>query len=481
MKKFICILISTVIIVACFTLYGCKTDKSTISCYDIFLSFDGQNTLTGNVAFDYYNDTETDISDLKFNLYPNAYREGATYSPVSDVYSQKAFWNGESFGEIEISEVENCSAWSVGGEDENILTVTLPTPLEPEKRAEITIQYTLTLAEVSHRTGITPNTVNLGNFYPILCARDTSGFVENVYSYCGDPFLSDCANYTLTLELPKEYTPATSGQLEEEKIVGDRKTDTFKVDNARDFAVVLSDKFSIEKANVDGVEVLYYFYSDDNPSYTLNVATSSLEYYSKEFGSYVYPTLSVVQTGFCYGGMEYTALEMISDSLSHEDNIYTIAHETAHQWWYEMVGSDQINCGWQDEGLAEASCVLFFENTPSYGFTRTGIIGSATKSYRAFYSVYSQIFGDADTTMNRSLSDFESEYEYTNIAYNKGLILFDTLKNTLGEEKFLSALKSYYSQNLYKIASYEDIISAFLAFGDCEGLFNSFIQGKIVL
>jgi aminopeptidase N len=179
--------------------------------------------------------------------------------------------------------------------------------------------------------------------------------------------------------------------------------------------------------------------------------------------------------------MEYTALEMISDSLSHEDNIYTIAHETAHQWWYEMVGSDQINCGWQDEGLAEASCVLFFENTPSYGFTRTGIIGSATKSYRAFYSVYSQIFGDADTTMNRSLSDFESEYEYTNIAYNKGLILFDTLKNTLGEEKFLSALKSYYSQNLYKIASYEDIISAFLAFGDCEGLFNSFIQGKIVL
>jgi hypothetical protein len=95
--------------------------------------------------------------------------------------------------------------------------------------------------------------------------------------------------------------------------------------------------------------------------------------------------------------------------------------------------------------------------------------------------VYSQIFGDADTTMNRSLSDFESEYEYTNIAYNKGLILFDTLKNTLGEEKFLSALKSYYSQNLYKIASYEDIISAFLAFGDCEGLFNSFIQGKIVL
>jgi aminopeptidase N len=315
----------------------------------------------------------------------------------------------------------------------------------------------------------------------VLCARDVSGFVENTYSYCGDPFLSDCANYSLTLELPKEYTAATSGKLISEKIVGSTKTDTFTVENARDFAIVLSDKFSIEKKSVNGVEVMYYFYSDDNPTAALNVAAESLEYYDREFGEYVYPTLSVVQTGFCYGGMEYTALEMISDNLSKDDSVYTIAHETAHQWWYEMVGSDQINCGWQDEGLAEMSSVMFFENYTDYGFTRTGIIGSATKSYRAFYSVYSQIFGNADTTMNRPLSAFESEYEYTNIAYNKGLILFDTLRTAIGQEKFLSALKSYYTANLYKIATYEELISCFLKEGDTEGLFNSFIQGKIVL
>ena len=96
-----------------------------------------------------------------------------------------------------------------------------------------------------------------------------------------------------------------------------------------------------------------------------------------------------------------------------------------------MVGSDQLNCAWQDEGLAEYSSLMFFENHPNYSFTRTGIVGSATKAYRAYFSVYNQIFGEADTTMNRHLSKYESEYEYSNIAYNKGLIMFDMLRQSI--------------------------------------------------
>lgn len=180
--------------------------------------------------------------------------------------------------------------------------------------------------------------------------------------------------------------------------------------------------------------------------------------------------------------MEYPGLVMISDSLKKDDGIYTVVHETAHQWWYAMVGSNQLTDAWQDEGLAEYSTLMFFENHPAYSFTRTGIVGAATKSYRAYYTVYKQIFGDADTSMNRHLKDYESEYEYTNIAYNKGLILFDMLRQSIGDEKFLAGLKKYFAENQGKIASREHLFGCFISGGvDLEGFFNSFIDGKIVI
>ena len=160
--------------------------------------------------------------------------------------------------------------------------------------------------------------------------------------------------------------------------------------------MVLSDKFETLSLTEGGVQINYYYYSDTNPQTSLTVAAESLSYFSKTFGAYAYPTLSVVQTGFCQGGMEYPGLTMISDACDAATALYTIVHENAHQWWYAAVGSDQFNNGWQDEGLAEYSSLMFFENTPEYGLTRTGMLGSATKAYRAFYSVYNQIFGDAD-------------------------------------------------------------------------------------
>jgi aminopeptidase N len=181
------------------------------------------------------------------------------------------------------------------------------------------------------------------------------------------------------------------------------------------------------------------------------------------------------------GGMEYPALTMISDALSTDDIAYTVVHENAHQWWYAMVGSDQVNCSWQDEGLAEYSSLMFFENTPTYGITRTGMLGSATKSYRAFYSVYNQIFGEADTTMNRPLEKFISDYEYANIAYNKGLLMFEALRTAIGDAKFVSSLKSYFNQYKFTIASAEGLIACFVENGDVEGIFNSFIDGKIII
>ena len=484
MKKWACILLAVCTAAAALSFSACKKDESkNLSSYDIYASYDSDNgTLEGTVKFSYYNDTQNEIAELKFNLYGNAFREDSHFKPVSDSFKTRAYYAGTSYGAMSVTEVENCADWSVGGEDENILTVSLLSPVYPEERAEITISYTLTLAKINHRTGITKESVNLGNFYPVLCAYTADGFVECPYYYCGDPFLSECANYSVILELPPTYAAATSGKLISEEVVGDRKKCSYSLKNARDFAAVLSDKFNVISQKVDDVEVSYYYTSDQNSQVNLSAAAESLKYFEKTFGKYAYPTLSVVSTGFCYGGMEYPALEMISNEQDSANTAYSIVHETAHQWWYAMVGSDQLTNAWQDEGLAEYSTLMFFENTPSYGFTRTGIINSAKSSYRAYFTVYSQLNGTVNTSMRRNLSEYAGEVEYNNITYNKGLLLFDTLRNSIGDERFINSLKGYFKRNKFKIASAEEIYGSFITSGvDVEGFFDSFIEGKIIL
>lgn len=482
-KKFICLLLTVCAAAAAMAFTACAKQSSELSEYEILAIYDAESkAVTGTVDFTYYNNTENEIGDLKFNLYGNAFREGAAFSPVSSSYSSKAYYAGVSYGNMEIKEVTGCAGWNVGGEDENILSVTLLTPVYPGETAEISISYTLALALVNHRTGVTRNTVNLGNFYPVLCAYTAEGFKECTYVSCGDPFLSECANYKVTVDLPPEYTAAASGRLVKESTAAGRVKRSYELERARDFAIVLSDKFQVATQDANGVQVSYYYYADENPQVSLSAACESVKYFSSTFGSYAYPSLSVVQTGFCYGGMEYPGLTMISDTLDSDNTVYTIVHEAAHQWWYAMVGSDQLNCAWQDEGLAEYSTLMFFESHPTFAFTRTGIVGSATKAYRAYYSVYNQIFGETDTSMNRNLKDYESEYEYTNIAYNKGLILFEMLRQSIGDERFIAGLKSYFDCGLYKIASYEDLCGSFINGGsDVEGFFTSFIEGKIVI
>ena len=167
---------------------------------------------------------------LEFNLYGNAYREGAAFAPVSRSYRAKAYYNGDSYGNMEIAEVSPCAAWEVCGQDENILRVELEKPVPPGGEAALTIRYTLTLAEVEHRTGIARHAVNLGNFYPVLCVYEPEiGFYECEYYSHGDPFYSECADYFVEFTAGAEYVVAASGAVSAATAAGSKKTlDLFK-------------------------------------------------------------------------------------------------------------------------------------------------------------------------------------------------------------------------------------------------------------
>ena len=101
---------------------ACSPQEEERSIYTITAAYDGADTLTGSVELNYLNDTENALDCLKFNLWGNAFREGAKHPAAEGLTSS-------SCGGMEITEVRG-GTWSVGGEDENILEVTLPQTLE---------------------------------------------------------------------------------------------------------------------------------------------------------------------------------------------------------------------------------------------------------------------------------------------------------------------------------------------------------------
>lgn len=480
MKRSLCLLLTAAFALILLPLSGCSKGEDR-DIYRISASYK-EGTLRAEMDFTYHNDTGETIDFLAFNLFGNAYREDSAYRPVSSAFAAGAYYAGESYGDMEILSVSSCASWQVCGQDENILRVELTEPLSPGDTATVSLSWVLSLARVNHRTGIAERAVNLGNFYPVLCVYEESGFYECEYYADGDPFYSECADYFVTLRAPAGYTVASSGQISSATADGAEKIYEMSLENARDFALVLGEDFSVAQGEACGVQIMYYYYDDQSPAECLELIEKSLTYFSETFGVYLYQTYSVVQTGFAIGGMEYPALVMVGDHLSGIDRNYTAVHETAHQWWYAAVGNNQLEDAWLDEGLAEYASALFFDAHGEYGLTRERLVSAAGTAYKALYTVQAQIFGEADTAMDKKLGEYLSEYQYVVLVYNKGMLLFDTLRTALGEKKFFTGLEKYYRDFAGKIAEPEDLAASFRRSGsDAGGIIRSFVDGTAII
>ena len=506
LSKILLVLCAISIITLIIVLFsGCTSTKENIdgnlTKYNLNLEFlDESKTLTCLEKVSYINQTKTTLDCVMFHLYPNAFREGAKISPVSLTNEHKAFPNGKSYGKIDITEVKvsgtNCdlilnneneahgSTFQIAGEDENILQINLNKEIFPDEKIEIEISFNLTLPNVNHRFGYGNDTVNLGNFYPIACVYENGEFQTDLYHYNGDPFYSEMANYEVSISYPDSYKIATSGTILETNLTNNSLTSKMSADRVRDFAIVLSKKFNVISNMCDDVEIFYYYFSDPQPEKSLEIALKSVKTFNELIGKYPYKTLSVVEANFVHGGMEYPNLIYISNEITdHATYEQVIVHETAHQWWYNLVGNSEYDHGWLDEGLTEYTTVLFYELNPEYDISKDQIIKNAYSNYQLFVEVYGGVYGEIDTSMDRPLNEFKTEPEYVYLTYVKGMLLFDSLREILGDKKFEKCLKEYFEENIYKIAKPEDMISAFESASNMklENIFNAWTQGKVVI
>ena len=160
-------------------------------------------------------------------------------------------------------------------------------------------------------------------------------------------------------------------------------------------------------------------------------------------------------------GVEFPGVFLVGSSLYDEPEApefsITIAHETAHQWWYSVVGNDIFDSPWLDEGLTTYSSSLYYEFGRSPEFVRN-LIDFWQQPYERMKTE------GTDDQITQSLGYFETLGNpgvYSGIVYYKAALFFHALRQEIGDEAFFQALQNYYQARKYGIAVPEDLLAAF--------------------
>lgn len=435
-----------------------------INQYNIDVVFNPkEKTIKGNQKVTYINNEETSVDKVYFHLYPNAFKKKETAPFLFDDFIS-AYPRGFSEGYIDIEEVyidgERVS-YSIEEADNTIMEVSLPYELGIGNKVSIDMEYTIKIPPASERFGYGNDTVNLGNWYPIIAVYDDSGWNLDPYYPIGDPFYSDISNYNVTIKAPKDFVIASTGNILSAEIIDNAREWKIEANSFRDFAWVASNKFEIVEKEIDGILIKMYFINDgtldeDMKNNALKFAESSLKTFNKVFGQYPYKEYSVVQTNFP-SGMEYPGIVFIGSQYydrSFADFLETIiVHETAHQWWYGVVGNDQIDQAWLDESFASYSEVIYFSE--NYG-QRTGEKYHRSENEEAFNAA---AYSLEDEVILKDLKGFKDWKDYSLLVYTKGSMFLDDIKDRYGKEVFYKILKIYYNRYKFEIATTEDFLN----------------------
>jgi len=441
------------------------TERDSSPCYDISAEYDVEtSTLSASQEILYTARQDSDCAVL--HIYANAFSQ--SYNAI-DILSLQ----------IDRQTVD----YEIYGEDRTLLKAIYP--FIENSTYIISCKYTVRLPHSDSRLGVTEDgIVNLTCFYPVL-ARYDGGWREDCYSSFGDPFFSDISSFYVNLTVDENINVASSGEIVgvERRGAKGKKTVEISAENIRDFGMAAGQFESLSESvrlHEKEVTVNYCYYSDKNPTASLERAVSSIAVFSQAFGDYSHSSFTVVESNLQNaGGMEYGSFVLVSPTPSYESYLDTITHETAHQWWYDAVGSDQLNSAWLDEGLTEF-CTNYFHYLSGDRTAHTAAMSEISRSYSSFSALKPTV--GFDGRMNRHLSTYLTEGEYVAVTYYKGALLFDTLRTLVGDEKFQAALKQYYKDNMLSIANEQSLCSAFKTQGyDIESIVSGWTNDTAII
>lgn len=292
-------------------------------------------------------------------------------------------------------------------DDRTVFSVKLKKPVQSGESLAVTVRWESRIPRVRRRTGYKDDFLFVAQWFPKLGVYENGNGWNCHQFHASTEFFSDYGAYDVTLDLPAEYAGriGASGVLAEPEQVADGRVKarfvapspadqaaadrTGKLPLVHDFAWTADADFVV-------FEKLFRFaewterYPDEVPRTALalgrsidevalrdvdvtvlvqpehahqaerhhEAACTALFFYGVWFGGYPYEHVTVVDPawgGGAAGGMEYPTLFTAGTSLlatqgMHRPESVTV-HECGHQFWYGLVGNNEFEAGWLDEGF----------------------------------------------------------------------------------------------------------------------------------
>jgi aminopeptidase N len=408
-----------------------------------------------------------------------------TDAPLEAIYF-RLFPNKPSFGsELRFSQV------TVEGDDVELenqaegtaVGVPLPRPLPPGESTEIHMEYEVTVPVDNARGYGTFNYQDgillLSNFYAMVAVYEESGWNLSLAPDYGDPGYAETSFFTVEMTAPQQAVVICSGSVFDKQQNDDGTTTwTCLSGPMRDFMVVISERFESSSLAVGFVRVNSYYLPEHRTAgeQVLLYARDSLRAFQQSLGIYPFAEFDVVEAPIFAGGMEYPSLILIGEQYYAqvgESLEFVVTHEVAHQWWYSLVGNDQVNDPWLDESLANFSIVYYYENT--YDRNRADLAFQQFVQQR-----YEQIRGtERDVAVAQPVAAFAPN-DYGPVVYGKGAMFFYTLREELGETLFLDVLRAYLQDRRYKLSKAEDFlrVAEQVSGQELDSLYNQWILNQ---
>lgn len=430
----------------------------------------------GKMTLAYTNNSNQALAKVYFHLYFNAFQPGSMMdhrlTNIADpdprmtvnvgakekpVYQSRiATLTPEQIGYQDIQSLTYNGQPASFKDDGTILEVTLPEAMQPSQTATFVMQWKAQVPEQIRRSGRNSKegvALSMAQWYPKMAHFDEFGW--HLDEYVAREFIAPFGNFDVTIHINKDYVIGASGKLQNPTAVkgydrkakissnGGKATWRFKAENIHDFVWAADPKFVVDSAKSrGGVSVYTVFLPTNNEvksnwKTALGLATEFFDYCADHFGAYPWPTYSIVQGGD--GGMEYGTATLVTGGRNIKSLVGVIFHEAAHSWYQHLFGINETVDEWFDEGFTSYIEELAFQSL----FEKKGALETnpVINAYRAYYKL---ALSGKEEPMSLLADYYNTNYAYSNEAYNKGQVLAEQLGYIIGKQNLEKTFLKFY-------------------------------------
>ncbi|HZU37977.1 MAG TPA: M1 family aminopeptidase [Gemmataceae bacterium] len=378
------------------------------------------------------------------------------------------------------------------------LEVRLPHEVHLGESVTVELEIEMRLPQKMGRWGQWKGITFLSNWSPVLAFYDDApcGWHPTPFVPWHQPFFNEAGMYTVHVTLPCDQRVGCTGSIVSTQDLGDgwQRVEITTAAPVRDFALLCSNRFCEFAGQAGPVKVRCLALPEHGyyARYMVRSACEAISVYSRWFGPYPYPEFTIVESFFGWNGNECATLIMIDARIFEAPHLadhyvdYLISHETCHQWWYNVVGTNGYRETWMDEGLAtyfgyRLMAQKYGKNDPLLHWPR-GLewMPNIPRETYHYCGLYGTLGRGEETSTIGALTDFGHIVNLFSMTYDKGSKVVGMIENRLGTERFFAFMQDVYVRyqfRILRVADFEHELTAFTG-QSWEVFFKRWLYGK---